>query len=177
MNKSQNKLVIALAVVLVAVIAGGTVVIVRLLNREPEAPAVQTAGFQIGYETDVSTALTQDDLDAQMEELLNQDTMMSLEYVNDANSTNGRDFECYIANSELNEYDMYIGIYADAAMTDQLFLSQLIRPGTAFDHVTLDRALDKGANKVYCAMTQVKEENGELVIHNSTTVTMSFNVT
>jgi hypothetical protein len=174
MSKGQNKLVIALVVVLLAVIAGGAVVIVRLLNRAPEAAPVQTAGMQIGYEADVGVAMTQEDLDEQMNEILNSDTMISLEYTNDAQSSNGKDFDCYIANSANNRYDMYIGLYADLALTDELFLSQLLRPGTAFNHVTLNRALEPGNHTVYCVMTQVKEENGEFVIHNSMTVTMNF---
>lgn len=172
----QNKLVIALSVALIAVVAGGAVVITRLMSRDVAQAPVQSAGLQIGYEADVRTALTEEDLQAQMDALLNSDSMMSLEYKNNAVSANGKDFECYIANASLNSYDMYIGLYADSALTDELFLSQLLRPGTAFDRVTLNRALEPGVHTVYCVMTQVKEENGELVIHNSTTVTMDFTV-
>ncbi len=55
---------------------------------------------------------------------------VTLEYKNDARSEDGENFSCYIANAVENAYDMYIQIFADAELTDQLLLTGLLRPGT-----------------------------------------------
>lgn len=99
---------------------------------------------------------------------------IALEYKNDAVSTNGTDFSCYIANSAKNEYDMFITIYADSTLTDQLFLSELLRPGNAFESLTLERSLEPGTHRVYVFYTQV-EDDWE-TIHAQTAVTMDFTV-
>ena len=62
-------------------------------------------------------------------------------------------------------------------MTDQLFLSQLVRPGSGFEKITLDRALDSGTNVVYVAVTLVDtEEDGTQSIKAQVVHTMDFHV-
>lgn len=99
---------------------------------------------------------------------------ISLEYKNDAFSNDGTNFSCYIANAANNIYDMFIAIYADAELNDQLFLSDLLRPGTAFNTLALEQTLDAGVHTVYVAFTQV-EEDWE-TIHGQVIVTMNFTV-
>ena len=104
---------------------------------------------------------------------------VGLQYKNDAFSGNGTDFECYIVNSDSNIFDMFLTIFADAELTEQLFLSGLVPPGSGFESITLDRALDEGDHTVYVVLTQVdtNEETGEQVIKNQITHTMDFHVT
>jgi hypothetical protein len=102
--------------------------------------------------------------------------VMALEYRNDAYSDDRRTFQCYIANSQSNEYDMFIAIYADAEYNDLLYLSELLRPGSAFEQVTLERALPPGDHEVYVAFTQVEETDGEQAIRGQNRVTMNFHV-
>lgn len=97
------------------------------------------------------------------------------EYRNDATSTDGQTFDCYIGNSSLNNYDMYIQIFADDALSDQLYLSGLLRPGTVFKEVTLDQTLEAGTHRVYVVFTQVEEDLK--TIHGQVTLTMDFTVT
>ena len=104
-----------------------------------------------------------------------QEGMMSLEYKNTAVSNDGVNFGIYLANSASNSYDMYIGIYSDIEFTDQLFLSGLLRPGTKFETIKLDRALEPGVHTVYVVHTQVEEDLQTL--HAQVTITMQFVVT
>lgn len=83
---------------------------------------------------------------------------VALEYKNMAFSKDGQNFECYIGNSEDNVYDMFITIYADQALTDELFLSELLRPGTRFENITLSRKLEPGEHTAYVVYTQVEDE-------------------
>jgi hypothetical protein len=72
--------------------------------------------------------------------------------------------------------DMFIAIYTDSTFEDELFLSELLRPGQAFEHITLNRALDTGSHDVVAAFSLVKEEDGQQVIAKQTFVGLRFNV-
>jgi hypothetical protein len=108
-----------------------------------------------------------------------KDGNISLLYKDNAYSTDGSTFSCYIVNSANNAYDMYLTIFADSAMTDELFLSQLVPPGSGFEEITLEHPLEKGDHTVYVALTQVvtDEETGEQTIHGQVVHTMDFHVT
>lgn len=179
-QKKDNKLTIAI-VALIAVVIGATAVIVDTLQRDRTAdePA-NNGGMTIDYETDAKVFLDQSSLQAAMDEAMKnaQDRNVALRYQNDAYSKDGKTFECYIANSGGNLYDMFLTICSDMDMTDQLFLSKLLRPGTGYDSITLDRALEPGDHTVYVAVTLVDtDRNGGQVIKAQVVHTMDFHVT
>ena len=137
--------------------------------------------MKIGYAAEASVMLDQNSLQAAFDEAMRNaaEGNVGLQYKNDAFSGNGTDFECYIVNSDSNIFDMFLTIFADAELTEQLFLSGLVPPGSGFESITLDRALDEGDHTVYVVLTQVdtNEETGEQVIKNQITHTMDFHVT
>ena len=101
---------------------------------------------------------------------------IGLEYKNDAYSTDGSTFSCYIANAARNQYDMYIDIYNET-MTEELYLSGLIRPGNAFESITLNRPLSEGTHELFVAFTQVKPmEDGDFAIQAQVVIIMDFHV-
>lgn len=102
------------------------------------------------------------------------DPGISLDYRELASSTDGTNFSCYLANSPNNAYDMFFNIYADAELTDQLFLSDLLRPGTAFENIKLEHPLEPGTHTVYVAQTLVEPDLE--TIHSQIIVTMIFEV-
>lgn len=166
---------------LIAVIIGLILVIVAmaffLLFRQNGTAEDGTP--KIGYATEATVMLDQDSLQAAMDEAMRnaQDRNVALLYKNNAYSKNGTDFDCYIVNSASNKYDMFLTIYADAELTDQIFLSGLVPPGSGFEKITLDHALDPGDHEVCVAVTQVDiDENGEQVIKNQVVHTMEFHV-
>lgn len=173
----SNKAVIAAAAVIIALLLG---VVVFLLLRSSSTNIDDEGVPKIGYSTEAKVMLDQDSLQAAFDEALRnaEDGYVGLKYQNDAYSTNGTDFECYIANSESNIYDMFLTIYADVELTDQIFLSGLVPPGSGFENITLDHALDPGDHTVYVALTQVDtdEETGEQVIKNQAMHTIEFHV-
>lgn len=177
-SKSNQKWIIILLIALIAalgVVLG--VVIYRGNLRDISDDGVPG----IGYATDAAVMLTQEELQAAMDAAMEnaRNGSISLRYRNNAYSTDGTNFSCYIVNSPRNIYDMFLTIFADAAMTDQLFLSQLVPPGSGFNQIALEHPLDVGDHTVYVAMTQVKrdEETGEESICNQVVHTMDFHVT
>lgn len=164
---------------LVAVIA---VLIIALFAMRSCAPA-ETVSIQdgdvpkIGYAEGVTVVADPEALQKAVDEMYAKATEgnIMLEYANDAASTDGETFSCYIANAVENSYDMYIQMFADSALTDQLLLSGLLRPGTAFESITLEHSLDPGTHRVYVAFTQVEEDLA--TIHGQVMVTMDLTVT
>ncbi len=170
---SSNKKVIVVAAVIVAVVIVAAIAAVVWFTRGSD-------DGKIGYATEATVMLDQDSLQAAMDKAMEnaKDGNISLLYKNNAYSEDGVNFNCYIVNSAQNSYDMFIAIFADAALEDQLFLSGLVRPGEGFESIELDRTLELGDHIVYVALTQVKDnEDGEQVIHNQVVHTMDFHVT
>jgi hypothetical protein len=166
-------LIVAAAVVVVAAIAAVAVVLTHQNQGSDD--------LGIGYATEAKVLLDQDSLQAAMDKAMEnaKDGNVSLLYKDNAYSTDGSTFECYIVNSANNAYDMFLTIYADLEMTDELFLSQLVPPGSGFEEITLEHPLEKGDHTVYVALTQVitDEGTGEQTIHNQVVHTMDFHVT
>ena len=62
-------------------------------------------------------------------------------------------------------------------MTDQVYLSGLVPPGSGFEEITLDRALDSGDHTMIVVLTQVDtDENGTQVLKNQVSHTVEFHV-
>lgn len=144
-------------------------------SDEPEEESASTAP-KIGYAEGVTVVEDPDALQKAVDEMYEKAAQpgIGLEYKNDAYSTDGVNFECYIANAASNKYDMYIQIFADDTLTDELYLSQLLRPGTAFDKLELNHSLETGDHRVFVAFTQIEEDLE--TIHAQTMVTMDFHV-
>lgn len=176
-SKSNQRLIIILLAVLIVLLA---IVLVVVLGKN-DSQSVDNATPQIGYSTEAKVLLDQNSLQAAFNEALQnaEDGYVGLKYRNDAFSEDGTNFECYIANSEANKYDMFLTIFTDAEMTDQVFLSELVPPGSGFENITLSRALESGDHLVYVALTQVEtdEETGNQVIKQQVIHTMDFHVT
>jgi hypothetical protein len=151
---------------------------VRTVYVQPESTeGAGTPGFHIAYAEGTTAVEDPDALQKMVDEMHeNAQKTIGLEYKNEAFSVDGQNFDCYIANAARNEYDMFIAIYADAEMTDELYLSGLVAPGRAFDHIQLERALEDGNHLVYVAFSQVEEVDGEQAMHAQAIVTMNFHV-
>lgn len=174
-KRSNQRLIIillgALIVLLAAVLA---VVLVRGALQSGDEPTQQ-----LGYATEATVMLDEDSLQAAIDEAMEnaKNGMVALQYQNDAFSEDGKTFSCLIANSASNLYDMFLTIYADDALTDQLFLSALVPPGSGFEEITLDHALDPGDHVVYVVVTQVEtDDSGAQAIKNQVIHTIKFHV-
>jgi len=172
---SNKAVIIAISVAAAVIVAAIAIVAVVLLKNSGTASSQPV----IGYAAEAKVMLDQNALQAAMDEAVKnaEDGRVGLKYRNNAYSDDGLNFECYIVNSQVNAYDMFLTIFADAEMKDQIFLSELVPPGSGFENITLDHALEVGTHTVYVTLTQVKlNENNEQVIHNQVTYTMDFHV-
>lgn len=176
-TKSNNTTKIVIAVAAAVIVVAVCVTAVILLRDGGSVDAPESG---IGYAQGAVVVLDEDSLQAALEEAQRnaQDGLVALNYQNDAFSSDGKNFSCYIVNDSANLYDMFLTIFADAELTDRLLLTGLVPPGSGFEKITLDHALEKGNHTVYVAVSLVDTaEDGTQVMKAQVVHTMNFHVT
>ncbi len=179
-QKRVLPLTLVLIIIIVLLAAAAVVLAVGKLggDEEPETEQLGNASTPlIGYEEGVTVVDDPDALQNAVNEAYAQAAKngVPVEYQNNANSTDGKAFDCYIANPVESEYDIYIQIFADVELTDQLYLSKLIQPGNAKREIQLERKLAAGNHLVYVVYTQVEDDHA--TVRDQAIVTMDFVVT
>lgn len=181
MDSQPKKRVSPLTLVLILIIvllAGAAVVLAVGKFGGETQPDTENLGDGstplIGYEEGVTVVDDPDALQKAVDEAyaLAAEQGVPLEYNNAATSSDGETFDCYIANPVEDKYDMYFQMFADAELTDQLYLSGLIPPGKALREIKLDHKLGKGTNRVYVAFSQVEDDHATM--RQQVMVTMDF---
>lgn len=179
-QQKRSPLVLVLIVIIVLLIAVAAVLAVSKLGGEQLEPAPVSSGGdgtpKIRYEEGVTVVDDPDALQKAVDDAYAQaaEGGVPLEYQNDATSKDGEKFDCYIANPAHANYDIFINIFSDEALTDELYLSGLIPPGKAIRELNLEKKLDPGVHRVYVAYTQVEDDHQ--TIHQQIFVTMDFTV-
>lgn len=175
-KKTANRWLVPALLVLVILLLAAVLVFV-LRGRGPEEIIIVDEGPPlIGYAEGVTVVDDESSLQDAVDRLFNASkNEMVVSYRPQAISEDGTNFTCYIANSEYNEYDMFIALYADLnGDEDPYFLSGLMRPGEAFREISLDKSLDKGTHRLYLALTQVEDDHA--TIHGQSLVTLEMRV-
>lgn len=165
---------------LTAVAAGGVAVValvagIFFFTQRDEENITDGDTPRIGYAADATLANDANELQRIADETA-RDKGVTLEYSNSAVSLDGKTVTCYVANAAENQYDMYFGVYFDPDCTDELYLSQLLRPGTALREITLSRTLQPGNYQVYVVETQVGDIDGVQTIMNQVSHTVELQV-
>ncbi len=176
----------ALIVVPVALVIGVVVGIIagRATAPTPDPDAALDGsidweeGDRIGYATNVVTG-DPETLQAAVDAMLQKSESggMTLEYKNILVSDDGVNFTCYIANAAENTYDLFITIYADQQLTDQIYVSELLRPGSRFEKIALNKQMEPGTYSAYMVQTQVYDDESNSLtqtIHTQVAVTVEL---
>lgn len=129
---------------------------------------------ELGYDENAVVVTDEDELQKIVDEMQNRESSISLEYKNIAGSSDGSNFSCYIANSAKNRYDMYIGIYSDADYEEELYLSQLLKPGSGIKDFKCNKKLEPGSYNMILVFTLVGDDHE--TIKSQTPVTFTMNV-
>lgn len=174
--KRLTPLTLVLIIIIVLLVAAAAVLALgKFGGDEPETENLGNASTPlIGYEEGVTVVDDPDALQNAVDEAYAQAAKrgVSLEYQNGATSSDGINFDCYMANPTVSERDIYFQIFADDQFTEQLYLSKLIPPGSAKRELKLDKKLDPGTHTVYVVYTQVEDDHA--TAYQQATVTMEF---
>lgn len=177
-QQKRSPLVLVLIIIIVVLVAAAAVLALgKFGEKEPaEVPLSDNSTPLIGYEEGVTVVDDPDALQKAVDEMYAKAEEMGvpLEYQNDAYSNDGEKFECYIANPSSAPYDVFISVYSNPELTEQLYLSGLIKPGNAKRDIYLEKRLDAGKHRVYVVYSQVEEDHA--TIHQQAVVTMDFTV-
>lgn len=175
MDAKQRRVMIPLVAVVVVLCVVVVALVMTLQNQNDAEPAADSGGA-IGYADGVTVVDDESALQAAVDQMMKDaENEMVASFQNQAFSEDGKTFTCYIANSEYNEYDMFIALYTEISDdAEPLYLSGLMRPGEAFREITLDETLDKGVHDVYLVMTQVEDDHSTL--HGQSVVTIQMQV-
>ncbi len=174
---SPLTLVLSLIIVLLLAVAVFLAVSKFGAEKEPEAENLGNPSTPlIGYEEGVTVVDDPDALPKAVDKAYEKaaEGGIPMEFTKEAFSEDGTTLSCYIANPATAKYDIYVQLFADAALTDELYLSGLIPPGKAMREITLKHSLEEGNYEVFAVYTQVEEDCS--TIHGQAIVTMDFRV-
>ena len=178
MDAKQRRVIIPFVgiVAVLCIVIVGLVVALQGQNDEPAQIADDNGNTVLEYANGVTVVDDESALQAAVDKMLEDaQNEMVASYQPQAISEDGKTFTCYIANSEYNEYDMFIALYTDLSdEAEPIYLSGLMRPGEAFRELTLDEALDKGTHSVYLVFTQVEDDHA--TIHGQSVVGIDMQV-
>lgn len=173
-QKLSQREIILLIVIMVLIVAVG-IILTMLLTKENEPkntastePTVSTISTEptapnvglIKYD-EAAVAFGEEELSSKMEEMQNkvEDGKMALRYQKIARSSDGVNFKCQIGNSPANNYDMYINIYKDPELTEQILLTGLISPGSEITEFESEIPLESGTYSATLVLTQVEDDH------------------
>ena len=164
--------IILFAIIIVLLIAVLLIVLTKkdepAASAVPNEPAVTTTQYHLQdgalmYDSG-AVALSEDGLQERVDEMYQKakEGTMALQFKNTAFSSDGRHFTCEIGNSIKNNYDMFINIYKDSSLQEQILLTGLIPPGQGIESFESEIQLDPGTYEALLVLTQVKDDHATL---------------
>jgi hypothetical protein len=139
-----------------------------VVEQQPVTEAQSDSG-EIAYDSS-TVALDEESLQKAWEELMAKSGEMAVDMKVTAYSKDGMSFDCSIANSPRNSYDMYMILYLDETQ-EELYRSGLIPVGKKINHFDISRSLEAGRHD--CTLTYVQVEDD----HKTTHATLSVGLT
>lgn len=160
-EKKSSKAVVILLIIVIILLIGGSVTAIVLLTRDngDQPEKLDASGGIIHYD-EAAVALDEDSLKSQYSDAMKAaEGTMALKYRNEARSSDGTNFSCYIGNSTANKYDMYANIYLDEDLTEQVLLTGLIPPGSGIQEFESEIPLSPGTYDTVLVLTQVEDDH------------------
>ena len=155
---SNSKILVIIIAILAVVLIG--VVLFFVLNgkndNNKEEETSRSSGLQ--YEAHVITDDPEKLQDA-VEKLYEKakEGQMTLSMKNQAVSTDGINFACYLGNDIKNNYDMYMVLYRDDTQ-EEIFRSGLIPIGSRIEEFQVTKKIEPGTYEGTLVYNQVEED-------------------
>ncbi len=175
LNKKYLVLTAVILVLLAALMAVAIVAMIALRQAKGSAgkevasdPTDGVIAYESNLITDDADAL-QNAVDALYEKA--KEGEMALKMQTEAVSSDGKNFQCFLANSEANSYDMYMVFYEDAT-GQEIYRSGLIPVGSRIEEFTLNEKLGSGSHEITIVYNQV--ESDKQTIHAQVNVGLTL---
>lgn len=162
-QKKKNLLLPITAASLGVILLAGLVVGVVLENAEDSRKPSNTLQYLVDGKLEYDNGAIVFDKDQQQgaSDLYQEveDGYISLSHKNQAYSTDGENYACYINNNPDNKYDIYVTVYNNQNADEMLYISGLIPPGSGIDHFKSEVKLDPGEYDALLVVTQVEDDH------------------
>lgn len=183
---SKSKIIIILLIIVIVLLIGGGVTAFVLLNgqnndniisdsgvSEPSAMEDNSNKLKLDYDSG-AVALDADSLQRAYDEMVEKtkDGYISIDFYNEAISTDGENFQCRFGNSELNKRDMFVSVYLNGQLDDEFYLSGLLRPGQMITNFKSSKKLDDGTYDAVLVFSQVEDDHETLSYQTSVVLTL-----
>ncbi len=160
-KKSSKTIIILLIIVILLLLAAGIIAAVFIMKKDADLPEQGNNGGLIQYEAGVVNYEDAQQVYDEMQKRADEGTI-GVKYSNNAISEDGTHFTCKIENPIRNGYDMYLNIYKDDNMTEQILLTGLIPAGSGIEEFESEIPLEPGEYKSVLVMTLVEDDHSTL---------------
>ena len=163
----NKKLAYCLVAAVVIVLVGGAAFAFMQINKTKDEESQTTTSLmtdgKLGYEGNI-VLNKEDDLQALVDGMVEkaEEGQMALEFKNTAISTDGKKFSCYIANSIKNNYDMFLALYTDDTLQEEMMLTGLIPSGSGIETFEVNNKLEPGTYDTRLVLTQVEADRATI---------------
>lgn len=174
-KKSSNKtVIIILIIVIILLLAGGATFFILNANKSPESES--TGGKQIPLEINAGV-LSPDKLKEWNESALQEmeDNQIPMIYSPTATSTDGVNFECEIGNPAGAKYYMYLDLYSDTSLEEEIYLSGLLEPGKGITSFSTSKTFPQGETDTVLVFTTVQDDQKTIVAQTMVYLTLQVN--
>lgn len=163
-NSNKNLKVILGVVIVLLLVVIGVLLFVVLGKKDEKQPEVENVSRDGGIAYDASAVATDEEsLQKAVDELVEKakEGSMALEMKPEAIGEDGETFECMLANSVKNKYDMYMTLYLDDTQ-EEIYRSGLIPVGKKIDSFKINKKLDKGTYVCTLVYNQVEDDHSTI---------------
>lgn len=175
-KKSSNKRIIIVLIIVIVLLLAGGITAFALINANADKPGEVTnsaGGKQIPLEVNAGV-LNPDQLKDWNESALKeaQDTQIPVSFSPIATSTDGENFSCEIGNPPGAKYYMYLDIYSDTKLEEEVYLSGLLEPGKGITSFKTNRPFPKGETDTVLVLTTVQDDMQTIVAQTMVVLTL-----
>lgn len=175
-KKSSNSktIIILLIIIILLLIGGGVTAFVLLSGDRPDDQQVTPSGGKVIPLEVTAGVLSPDKLKEWNEKALQEakDTQIPVSFAADATSSDGVNFDCEIGNPPGAKHYMYLDIYSDTTLEEEVYLSGLLKPGTGITSFTTSRAFPKGDTEAVLVFTTVQDDMQTLIAQTMVVLTL-----
>lgn len=172
-KSSNKKVIIILIIIIVLLIAGGTAFALVMNAKNKPAESETTSGNVIPTEVNAKV-LDPDKMKEWNESVLAEmeDNQIPVAFSPTATSSDGENFSCEIGNPPGAKYLMYLDMYADTSLEEQVYLSGLLEPGQGITEFKTSKTFPKGETDIVLVLTTVQDDHSTIVAQTMMALTL-----
>lgn len=175
-KKSSNKTVIIILLIVIILLLAGVAAFFIWNANKPSESENSTGGKQIPLEINAGV-VSPDKVKEWNEQAIKemQDNEIPMIFSPTATSTDGVNFECEIGNPPGAKYYMYLDLYSDTSLEEEVYLSGLLEPGKGITSFSTSKTFPKGETDAVLVLTTVRDDQKTIVAQTMVYLTLQVN--